>query len=70
VKTTDLTPLHKLAASYLSSQLQFSLRKEQPNIIHKPVTWGNHIGMFAFTPIPGLDAKGVTPELLPNRLNF
>jgi hypothetical protein len=44
-------------------------QKEQNNT-HKPDTRWDHIRAPAYTPISGIDVKGITPELLQNRLSF
>jgi hypothetical protein len=49
--------------TYLSSKFQLNLWIEEQNTTHKSVTWWDHIRASAYTPIPGLDAGRVTPEL-------
>jgi hypothetical protein len=48
---------------YLTSQFQLNWWTEEQNTTHKPTTWWDHIKASAYMPIPGLDARRVTPEL-------
>jgi hypothetical protein len=60
-KTIALTTLHDLTNLphiTISTQLV-----EEQNATHKPITWQDHVSTFAYTPIPGLDARVVTSEL-------
>jgi hypothetical protein len=54
---------------YLTSQFQLNWWTEELNNTHNPVTWWDHIRTSACTPIPGLDAGGIAPELN-QRLKF
>jgi hypothetical protein len=44
--------------------------QKEPNTTQKPSACWDHIRAPICIPVPGLDAKGVTPEHLPNRLNI
>jgi hypothetical protein len=51
--------------NYFTSQFQLNWWTEEPNTPHKPVTLWHHIRPSAYTPIPRLDDRAITPELKP-----
>jgi hypothetical protein len=62
MKTTALTTLHELA-DLPHITISIKLVDRRTNTTHKPITWWDHVRASAYMPIPGLDARGVTPEL-------
>jgi hypothetical protein len=59
-KTIAPTTLYDLANL---PHLTMSIKLIEQNTTHKPITWWDHVRASAYMPIPGLDARGVTPEL-------
>jgi hypothetical protein len=55
--------------TYLTSQFQLNWWTEDSNTTHQPVTWQDHIRPSFYMPIPGVDARAITPELN-QRLKF
>jgi hypothetical protein len=51
--------------NYFTPQFQLNWWTEEPDTPHKWVTLWHHIRPSAYMPIPGLDDRGITPELKP-----